>query len=135
MGKFAKIYLFVIFLFFLVFIGIVFQTFRPVRNVNPNDVVKITGVVSKIEEGPGFDILITLQDDPHAYYINRGLQYDLELDDLKSDILNKTVILYVVKRWTIFTRDGIMGHISKLKRGNQVLFNEIKNDTDEQTIQ
>ncbi|WP_108867588.1 hypothetical protein [Aquimarina aquimarini] len=134
MGKIGKIYLSFIFVLFVIFMIAVVQTFRPVRNVQPEDVMKIEGVVTDIQEGSGFDILITLKNDAHYYYINRGIQYGLTLDQLRSDILNKTVTLYGIKRWTIFTRDKNMGHISKLTIDDVVLFNEINNDTHEKTI-
>ncbi|WP_299259698.1 hypothetical protein [uncultured Aquimarina sp.] len=114
---------------------IMIQTFKPVRNVQPDEVIEITGKVIKIEEGSGFDIVITLENDSHYYYINRGLQYGLTIDELTKEILNKKVALYPIHRWTIFTRDKILGHVSKLIVGDRVIFNEINNDIHEQTIQ
>ncbi|WP_024768233.1 hypothetical protein [Aquimarina macrocephali] len=135
MGKIAKIYLSIIFVLFVGFMIAVIQTFRPVRNVQPEDVMKIEGIVTDIQEGPGFDIVIILKNDEHHYYINRGLQYQLTVEQLRSDILNKKVTLYGIERWTIFTRDKNMGHISKLMIDNNVIFNEIDNDEHEKTIQ
>ncbi|PKV48389.1 hypothetical protein ATE84_0388 [Aquimarina sp. MAR_2010_214] len=134
MGKIGKIYLSIIFVLFIAFMIAVIQTFRPVRNVQPDDVMKIEGVVTDIQEGPGFDIVLILKNDEHYYYINRGLQYQLTLEQLRTDILNKKVTLYGIKRWTIFTRDKNMGHISKLIIDNDVIFNEIDNDEHEKTI-
>ncbi|WP_025743435.1 hypothetical protein [Aquimarina pacifica] len=134
MGKGTKIYLTVLFILFLLFMAVVIQTFRPVRNVQPEDVLKITGTVIDINDAPGFDISFTLKDDLHYYYINRGLQYNLSADSLRSDLLDKKVTLYVIKRWTIFTRDKNMGHISKLMIDDRIIFNEINNDIHEQTI-
>ncbi len=114
---------------------VVIQTFRPVRNVQPDDVMKISGVVTEVKESSGFDIVITLKGDTHYYYINRGLKYNLNLEQLRSDIFNKSVTLYAIKRWTIFTRDKNMGHISKLMIDDQVIFNEIENDEHQKTIQ
>ncbi len=135
MGKIAKIYLSIIFVLFVAFMVAVIQTFRPVRNVQPDDVMKIEGIVTNIQEGPGFDIVITLKNDKHHYYINRGLQYQLTVEQLRSDILNKKVTLYGIERWTIFTRDKNMGHISKLIIDDTIIFNEIDNDEHEKTIQ
>ncbi|WP_082994799.1 MULTISPECIES: hypothetical protein [Aquimarina] len=134
MGKIAKIYLSIIFVLFIAFMVAVIQTFRPVRNVQPDDVMKIEGIVTNIQEGSGFDIVITLKNDKHHYYINRGLQYQLTVEQLRSDILNKKVTLYGIERWTIFTRDKNMGHISKLIIDDIVIFNEIDNDEHEKTI-
>ncbi len=128
MQKTGKIFFTVALLIFVPFMWVMIQTFRPVRNVQPKDVLEIKGKVSKIEEGSGFDIVITIENDSHYYYINRGLQSGLTLEELRADILNKNVTLYPVRRWTMFTRDGIMGHISKLMIGDRILFNEIIED-------
>lgn len=119
---------------FIIFLWIVIQTFKPVRNVEPEDVMLISGIVERIYEAPGDDIAIKIQGDDHYYYINRGLQHQLKLDVLQPLLLNKKVTLYSIKRWTIFTRDCNMGHISKLIIDEQVIFNEINNDTHEKTI-
>jgi len=128
MKKIGKIWFGIVFLLFLGFMGIVIQTFRPVRNVQPDDVIKITGQVIDIKEAPGFDIVITLKNDPHYYYINQGLRHNLTTTHLKSDILNREVTLYAIKRWTIFTRDSNMGHVSKLMINDKVIFNEIRSE-------
>ncbi|WP_299313446.1 hypothetical protein [uncultured Aquimarina sp.] len=135
MQKTGKIFFSISFVLFVIFMWIMIQTFKPVRNVQPDEVIKITGKVIKIEEGSGFDIVITLENDSHYYYINRGLQYGLTIDELTKEILNKKVALYPIHRWTIFTRDKILGHVSKLIVGDRVIFNEINNDIHEQTIQ
>ncbi|WP_405209261.1 hypothetical protein [Aquimarina sp. LLG6339-5] len=134
MKKLGKIWFACAFVLFIIFITIAFQTFKPIQNVQPDDVIKITGVVSKIEERSGFDIAITLENDPHYYYINRGLEYGLTIEELQDQILNKKVVLYPIHRWTIFTPDKIMGHIAKLMIDDQVIFNEINNDIHEQTF-
>ncbi len=126
MGKIGKIWFLSVLVLFIAFMAVVIQTFRPVRNVQPNDVMQIKGVVTNIKEGSGFDILITLKNDEHQYYINRGLQHNLEIKEVRKQILNQPVTLYVVKRWTIFTQDKNMGHISKLTNNDIVIFNEIK---------
>lgn len=125
MGKTGKIFFSISSILFIGFMWVVIQTFKPVRNVQPDDVIEVRGKVLKIEKSAGFDIIITLENDAHIYYINRGLQQGLTIDQLNTDLLNKTVILYPIKRWTIFTRDGIMGHISKVVIDDQVIFNEI----------
>lgn len=135
MRKAGKIWFTVVFILFIAFMWITIQTFRPVRNVQPNDVIKVTGTVIDIQEAPGFDIALTLENDEHYYYINRGIQHNLTLEKLHNTILNKTVTLYPIKRWTIFTRDGNMGHVSKLMINDTVIYNEINNDEHEKTIQ
>jgi len=128
MQKTGKIFFSVSSILFIVFMWMMIQTFKPIRNVQPDDVIEITGVVTKIEEGSGFDIVISLENDSHYYYINRGLEHGLQLDALRDELLHKKVTLYPIHRWTIFTRDRIMGHISKLMIQNRVIFNEIQQE-------
>lgn len=135
MQKTGKIFFSVSFVLFVIFMWMMIQTFKPIRNVQPEEVIEIKGKVTKIEEGSGFDIAITLENDSHYYYINRGLQYGLTIEELQKELLNKNVTLYPIHRWTIFTRDKIMGHISKLMIEDRVIFNELNNDIHEQTIQ
>lgn len=135
MDKFSKIWFISALLTFIVFMIIVVQLFKPVGEVTPKDVMRIEGVVENLEEGPGDDIIITLEKDSHYYYINRGLKHLLDLNRLKKNILNKKVTLYGIKRWTIFTRDKNMGHISKLLVNDTVIYNEINNDEHKKTIE
>ncbi len=133
MGKIGKIWLICASVLFITFMAVVIQTFRPVRNVQPDDVMKIEGTVINVQEASGYDIVITLENDDHYYYINRGMLHGLTVEQLGTDILNKKVTLYSIKRWTIFTRDQNMGHVSKLMIEDKVLFNEINNNIHEQT--
>ncbi len=135
MGSIGKIWFLIVFVLFLIFMAIAIQTFRPVRDVQPDDVLKITGKVIDVKEAPGFDIVLTLENDEHYYYINRGLQHNLTVTQLDSTIVNKKVTLYAIKRWTIFTPDRNMGHVSKLMIKDRVIYNEINNDKHEKTIQ
>ena len=46
---------------------------------------KITGQVANIREGEGdADIVISIKDDDNYYYINRGLERGLVIQDLKD---------------------------------------------------
>ncbi len=131
MKKLGRVYFFSIALLFIPFLWVVIQTFKPVRNVQPDDVMKIEGIVTEVTQGPGFDIVIKIKGDSHYYYINRGLQQSLNLSDLRNKILNKNVTIFGIERWTLFTQDGNMGHIAKLICHNEVLYTEIKKNTDE----
>ncbi|MBW1295284.1 hypothetical protein [Aquimarina litoralis] len=128
MKKTGRIFFSISSILFIIFMWIAIQTFKPIRNVQPDDVIEITGVVTKIEEKGGFDIAITLQNDHHYYYINRGLQQGLTIQQLQEELMGKKVTLYSIHRWTIFTRDKIMGHISKILVDDRVIFNEIKEE-------
>lgn len=133
MKKLARIWFVCAFILFVVFISIAFQTFKPIMNVQPDDVMEVKGKVIGLKEGGGFDVMVRLENDDHRYYINRGLENGLTMEQLKQDILNKNVTLYPIERWTIFTPDKVMGHISKIMVEDKVIFNEINNDIHEKT--
>ena len=112
-----------------IFLGIAFvvflaYSFTPVTTVNSDDCVLISGKIVSIEEGTSNDIQIRLENDSHYYYINRGMEKGLNLAQLSSKVLNKTVTLYCPNRWTITNPDGIVPHISKLEKGTSVVYSE-----------
>lgn len=133
MKKLGKIWFICAFLVFIAFMAAAVQTFKPIRNVQPDEVMEITKKVIEIKEGSGYDIIIALENDHHQYYINRGLELGFTVEQLNTSILNKTVTLYCIERWTIFTPDKVMGHISKILAEDKVIFNEINNDIHEKT--
>jgi phosphopantothenate synthetase len=99
-------------------------SFKPVTSVNSDDCVLISGKIVSIEEGTSNDIQIRLENDSHYYYINRGLEKGVNLKQLSSKVLNKTVTLYCPNRWTIVSPDGIVPHISRMEKGTSVVYSE-----------
>ncbi|MBC8755539.1 hypothetical protein H2O64_12755 [Kordia sp. YSTF-M3] len=115
--------------FTFIFLGIALvvflaYSFKPVTTVNSDDCVLISGKIVSIEEGTSNDIQIRLENDSHYYYINRGLEKGVNLEQLSSKVLNKTVTLYCPNRWTIVSPDGIVPHISKMEKGTTVVYSE-----------
>jgi len=96
-----------------------------------DDVMQVDGRVTNIKEGTGGDIVITLENDSHYYYINRGLTLGLTIAQLKNQILNKKATLHPIKRWTIFTPDENMGHISRVTIDDTIIFDEIISEKNE----
>ncbi|WP_378186296.1 hypothetical protein ACE939_14375 [Aquimarina sp. W85] len=130
MSTAVKVYFISVGIIFVIGMGIIIQSFRPVRNVTHDEVLKMHGKVIRITEAPGMDIAISIEDDTHYYYINRGL-LQIQIDELRNEILDTFVTLYPVRRWTIFTRDSNMGHIAKITKGDKVIYNEIIKNTDD----
>jgi hypothetical protein len=69
--------------------------------------------ITKITEGPYYDIVFH-DDGTDYFYINRGLEYGLNLDSLNAKVLNKTVTLHLAKIMGGITSE----HISQLVVGN-----------------
>ncbi|WP_420570706.1 hypothetical protein [Kordia sp.] len=115
--------------FTFIFLGIALvvflaYSFKPATKVKSDDCVLISGKIVSIEEGTSNDIHIRLENDSHYYYINRGLEKGINLEQLSSKVLNKTVTLYCPNRWTIVNPDGIVPHISKMEKGTTVVYSE-----------
>ncbi|WP_046756341.1 hypothetical protein [Kordia jejudonensis] len=99
-------------------------SFKPVTEVDSDDCVLISGKIVSIAEGTSNDIQIRLENDSHYYYINRGLEKGLNLAQLSSKVLNKTVTLYCPNRWTLVSPDGIVPHISRMEKGTAIVYSE-----------
>ncbi|AXG68427.1 hypothetical protein KORDIASMS9_00642 [Kordia sp. SMS9] len=115
--------------FTFIFLGIAFvvflaYSFKPVTTVNSDECVQISGKIVSIKKSAENDIQIRLENDSHYYYINRGLEKGINLAQLSSKVLNKTVTLHCPNRWTIVNPDGIVPHISKLEKGTTVVYSE-----------
>ena len=112
-----------------IFLGIAFvvflaYSFKPVTTVDSDDCVLISGKIVSIAEGTSNDIQIRLENDSHYYYINRGIEKGVNLAQLSSKVLNKTVTLYCPNRWTLVSPDGIVPHISRLEKGTTIVYSE-----------
>jgi hypothetical protein len=99
-------------------------SFKPVTTVDSDDCVLISGKIVSVEEGTSNDIQIRLENDSHYYYINRGIEKGLNLAQLSSKVLNKTVTLYCPNRWTLVSPDGIVPHISRMEKGTTIVYSE-----------
>jgi len=101
--------------------------FRP---INPfatiDDCVMIKGKVNHIFEAGVKDICFRIKDKPqNVYYINRGLESGLDLENLRQDLLNQDVELYYVKHWTPLDPKGQLSHIGKLTHNGEIVFDEL----------
>ncbi|MDG5490397.1 hypothetical protein [Psychroserpens sp. SPM9] len=88
-----------------------------IKNPQPEDCVITTATITKITEGPSYDIVF--HDDDASFYINRGLEYGLNLDTLNAKVLNKTVTLHLPKLFY-----GTTKHIAQLAIGDEIIFTE-----------
>ncbi|MGH1384191.1 hypothetical protein [Kordia sp.] len=115
--------------FTFIFLGIALvvflaYSFKPVTTVKSDDCVLISGKIVSIKKGDTNDIQIRLENDSHYYYINRGLEKGINLKQLSSKVLNKTVTLYCPNRWSLVNPDGIIPQISQMEKGTTVVYSE-----------
>ena len=71
------------------------------------------------------DAVFNLEGDSRNYYINRGLENGLNLQDLRSNLLNQKVELKIVKHWTPLDWNQRLGTIAEIKSGDKIYFSRL----------
>ena len=62
------------------------------------------------------------------FYINRGLENGLELNNLKEKLIGNSIVVKYPKYWTPLDWNDKIKHISKVEFNNEILFNELKGE-------
>ena len=94
-----------------------------IQNPKPEECVVKTIKVTKITEGGVKDIVFHDAGTDY-YYINRGLEQGLNLDSLKTKVLNKTVTLHLAKVLGGVTSE----HISQIAFEDEIIYTEFRNN-------
>ncbi len=89
-------------------------------------VLRPVPIVSKIFEGGVKDVAFRLENNDRIYYINRGLEAGLELEDLRARIVGKEVVFKYPDYWTPLDWNGKTKHVSKVEVDGEIVFNELK---------
>ena len=92
-----------------------------IQNPKPEACEVIDVKIIKITEGSSYDIVFHINGSDF-YYINRGLERGLNLDSLKTKVLNKTVTLHLAKVMGGITSE----HISQMALGDDIIFTEFE---------
>ncbi|PHN02543.1 hypothetical protein [Flavilitoribacter nigricans] len=100
--------------------------FRPVPIVYESKAIAERRTVSEIYSNPGNDIIFRMEDTPRRFYINRGLENGLDLDELKEKLIGNAIVVKYPKYWTPLDWNNSVRHISKVEFDGEVLFNEFK---------
>lgn len=109
-------------LFFVIAIAI----FRPVPIVAESKAIVQRGIVAHIYEGGVNDVVFRLEDNKCRYYINRGLENGLEIQNLRERLIGNEVVIKYPIYWTPLDWNNTVRHMSKLEFQDEVLFNELK---------
>ena len=91
-----------------------------IQNPKPEECEIVTTTISKIVEGTSYDIVF-VDKGGDRYYINRGLEQGLNLQDLNALVLNKTVTLHLAK---VLGGMATSEHIAQLAVGDNIIFTE-----------
>ena len=103
--------LFLLYLIFIVKISAV--------NTNKEKSIKITGIVDSLYLGGINDIVFTLENNENLYYINRGAENGIDLENFRNDLKGKEVTL-----WHARSRASNGGHMMQLKFKDSVYYTE-----------
>ena len=93
------------------------------KNVSEKSCQKISGVVTQINKGGVNDVTFNLAGNETIFYINRALENNFTLDQLKNEILDKEVTFYFVKN-SSFLSYRESQQIRKMKVGNKTYYTE-----------
>lgn len=93
-----------------------------IKNPQPEQCDIVTAKITKITEGSTYDIVFH-DGENHSYYINRGIEYGLNLDSLNAKVLNKTVTLHLP-----ILIYGTSKHIAQLAIEDEIIFTEFSSN-------
>ncbi len=119
-----KKYIYILLGFFLFTLAA--MTLRPV--IIPKDAKECLvaeGKVIKIFEGGVKDVAFRLEGDKTLYYINRGLEQGLNLEELRQELIGNNVTIKYPKHWTLLDPNNTIKHLSILEYNGREIFNEI----------
>jgi hypothetical protein len=116
---------------FLIILGLAFiilcgLILKPVPILPEEECLVTSGVVVNIFEGGVKDVVFHLQGDSKSYYINRGLENGLNLQELKNELIGKHVTFKYPDHWTPLDPQNQTIHLSKVEVDNDVVYSEIR---------
>ena len=100
--------------------------FRPVPIVPESMAISEIGIVKEIYSNKGNDVIFIMLNTDRKFYINRGLESGLELNNLKEKLIGNSIVMKYPKYWTPLDWNNSIRHISKVEFKNEIIFNELK---------
>ena len=102
--------------------------FRPVPIVSESKAISEIGIVKEIYSNKGNDVIFVMLNTDRKFYINRGLENGLELNNLKEKLIGNSIVMKYPKYWTPLDWNNSIRHLSKVEFKNEIIFNELKSD-------
>ena len=103
----------------LVFIGLLSCI---IHNPKPEDCEIVEARIVRISEGGVKDIVFHSTNGDY-FYINRGLEQGLNLEELNNLVLNKSVTLHLAK---VLGGSVVSEHISQLTLNDSIIYTEFR---------
>ena len=102
--------------------------FRPVPIVSESKAISEIGIVKEIYSNKGNDVIFVMLNTDRKFYINRGLENGLKLNNLKEKLIGNSIVMKYPKYWTPLDWNNSIRHLSKVEFKNEIIFNELKAD-------
>jgi len=111
----------------ILFFALAFATLRPVNiPSDASECLVAEGRVIKVFEGGVNDVAFRLEGDETMYYINRGLEQGLILEDLQQELTGNNITIRYPKHWTLLDPNNKIKHLSILEYNGKDIYNEIE---------
>ena len=92
-----KVFLFSLFIGLISFLSL---SLRTVPNPTADNCSLVKGVVEDVYSPCCEDVFIKLKNSDKRFYVNRGLELGIKLNQIKNDLVNQAVQLYQIDHWT-----------------------------------
>jgi len=99
--------------------------FRPVPILPEKDLVVLKGRVTGVYEGGVKDVNLKLEGRSETFYVNRGLERGLNLQELKDQLINQDIIIKYPDQWSLLNSNKTSVHISKIEHLGMTIFTEV----------
>jgi hypothetical protein len=106
----------------VVFISFLMLSSCLISHPKPEECAIVETTITKIIEGPSYDILFRNEHGDN-FYINRGLQQGLNLEELNTSVLNKTVTLHLAR---LLAGTVTSEHIAQIEVEGQIIYTEFE---------
>lgn len=98
---------------------------RPVPIPDEKDCISLTGTVTSIYEEGIHDVAFRLSGQEQIFYINRGLERGLDLENLRATLTDQEVVIKYPQYWTPLDPGNQSRHISKIEHKGETVFSEL----------
>lgn len=89
--------------------------------------IGVSAWIDEVEAGEGQgDIVIKVKGDKAHYYINRGLEKGLKIENLQKDFLGKEVHLKYIDNWSILDPRNQYRHVASMEVNGNTIYSEIQ---------
>ncbi len=101
------------------------MTIRPVPILPERDLVVLNEKVIEIYEGGVKDVNLKLEGRNELFYVNRGLERGLNLQELRSQLINQRITVKYPDHWSLLNSNKATIHISKIEHQGKTVFTEL----------